>query len=622
MKRFIKIAVIVCFFVFSLFFLSLSAQCQWSSYPSINININFYGFPGGSFPSSDSYWQPAFSQQIPQYGGLITGTPYAAPFGGYYSPPVSMPVSIPVSTYASMPVFTMPAYTSGYAVPASFMPDPDSIRMAATASKFNIMGAASDGEYIFVLFGELNGESRSGLAILEPAGPDTYRYLSHIVLSEGGHWYNPDGESSMPTSIIIKDNLAIIGGEDLGMVYFVDISHKDKPQLINKVSLADNQDKGVDRVLDLIAAENGVLFVCIEDLDGLTNEDHYIVHALDISDPAKLTKEEGLLGSYTVDKDYKVYGMISAPGYLYLSGKKYVQNDYGLSIHIINSSDPKNLALVKVIDDLGAPPAGEPEISVGATDGSRLFTIVGAGEFIGPLVDGEFQLKIFEVSDPANPQVLSASKKLTGSQIFGSNGMVLENNYAYVLATTYNPRRTKVYVFDVSDLQNPDLVDITENSYGLGLNLYFADNDNLFLVTDEFVKIFNTSNPENLPMAKTVDVCKILGDELKDWGSANPPAYSAYGGMSGGVYGDGGLNGSIGGLYPLSYGGTYPTGVPYNAYGTGTGPSAYGTGTPIAIPPSDSTGFDSNAVNLDVNGDGMVTPADALYIFHKYLEIL
>ncbi|MEW5803240.1 MAG: hypothetical protein AB1847_14175 [bacterium] len=685
MKRFNKIVIITCFFVFSLFFLSLSAQCQWS--PTININLNFYGFPG-SFPSSDSYWQPNSSQQIPQYGGLVTGTPYVPPgtpymyTGGYYSPstsaiytPVSMPASTPVSTSGYTPVSTS-GYTPVYApAPSQYItytpPSSDAMRLAA--ARISLIRATSDNSgYLYLLISEVNGENRSGLAILEPSGSDTYRYLSHIVLSEG-YWYN-QGESSLPRKIVIKDNLAIIGGEDLGMIYFVDITHKDNPQLINKVILADNEDHGVDRVLD-IAVENEVLFVCIEDLDGLTDDHQYMVHALDISDPEKVTKENGVLGSYTVDKDYKVYGMISASGYLYLSGKKCVQDDYGLSIHIINSSDPKNLALVKVIDDLGAPPASEPEINVGVIEGDHLFTIVGAGEDLGPLVDGEFQLKIFDVSDPALPQLVSTSKKLTGGQILGSNGMVIRDNYAYVPATTFSPRRTKVYVFDVSDLMNLDLVDLTENAYGFGLNLYFADDDKLFLVTDETIKIFDIKNPENLPVAKTVDVIKILEDGLKDWGSA----YPGYAGIPGGLYGGSSF---IGGLYPSLYGGTYPTGMPYGmsyaAYGTGTvaGQSVYGTtGVPYSNPaysvvlPSSSSaagslpgdpeymsggasaqvpfygtgqyqyppenpapgaaspdvpgspGSDSHAMNLDVNGDGMVTPADALFIFQKYLEI-
>lgn len=67
MKGFYKIFITICFFIFSLLFITSTAQCQsWSPYqsPPININLNLGDFPG-SFPYSYggyNSWQPNYIQ--------------------------------------------------------------------------------------------------------------------------------------------------------------------------------------------------------------------------------------------------------------------------------------------------------------------------------------------------------------------------------------------------------------------------------------------------------------------------------------------------------------------------------------------------------------------------------
>jgi len=60
MKGFYKIFITICFFVFSLLFITSTAQCQsWNPYqyqsPPININLNLGGYPGSYSPGYSNY---------------------------------------------------------------------------------------------------------------------------------------------------------------------------------------------------------------------------------------------------------------------------------------------------------------------------------------------------------------------------------------------------------------------------------------------------------------------------------------------------------------------------------------------------------------------------------------
>ena len=524
----------------------------YPSYPSNYVG----GYPSGYNPYASIYpgYPPSYPYYQESYGYPTTypaatgSTPLTAsgPIGSplpvsnpYISNSYSMyPAQSPASGYTIYPQSPaygtpVPAFSSGvmggtnvYGSPwITYLP-PTSESIEAAQSKFGIMCSAMDGDYLYASVLENGGQYRGAVAIFEATDSGEYTYLSHIVLSEGGgSWYNPNGISATPGKIAVKDNLAVIGGNTLGMVYLLDISDKTNPTLISSLKLAGEDDNGADRVLGL-AIEGQVLFVCVEDLDGLEYNDKYTVYALDISDPVNMNKDDNLLDSYELDSDYKVYNMASAPGHLYLPGKKCVKENYGLTIHIIDTSDPQNLSLVGIFNQLGSPAAREPELSV-ATDGNYLLATVEASEEVGPFSDAAYRLNIIDISDPSAPQIISSSKKLDGDQYVGDRDILVKDNYAYLIASSSMPSKAKIYVFDISNPNVPDLVDISESVNGQGVGLYFMKDNRLCLHAGDKMAIFDMSNPEDLSLVKTIDLEGLMEDKLADWGgtAGEAPAY-------------------------------------------------------------------------------------------------
>ncbi|MEW5802154.1 MAG: hypothetical protein AB1847_08630 [bacterium] len=542
----------------------------YGGYPSVGgVYGGYTAYPYGGSPTG-LYGGVYGSYTAYPYSGSSSGEydRYPASYGGY--PSGSAAALPPWFPYASGMMAGTDMYGNEW---ITYLP-PTAASIRAATAKFGLMYSAMDGDYTYVTFSENGGQNRGGLAIFETSDSGEYKYLSHVVLAEGGGGYdNRLGVPPLPGKIIVQDDLAVIGGNDLGVVYLVDVSDKEKPVRINTLKLAGDDDNGADHILGL-AIEGQVLFVGIEDLDGTDLDSAgttYTVFALDISDPENMDESASLLDSYEFESDYKVYSIASAPGYLYLPGKKCTEEDYGLTIHILNTSDPKNLSLVHIFNELGTAPAHEPELSITAAmkpDGDYLLATVEASEEFGPFATAAYKLKIIDISDPINPKIVSSSGKLDGDQILGNEkDMVVKDHYAYVLATTRMPSKTKIDVFDIKDPNTPEIVDTSESVTGLGLGLYLSGDNKLCLHAGMNLAVFDISDPKNIFLVRTVDLEQMLEEELADWGQgADSLVYqSPYG--------------------PISTGMGYPPPVPYPA-GQYIGYGSAGLVNPYQVTPA------------------------------------
>jgi hypothetical protein len=405
----------------------------------------------------------------------------------------------------------------------------------------------------------------------------------------------------VPQKIIVQDDLAIIGAFSRGLVYMVDISDPEDPDDINILSLADNWE-GTSGEVTGLAIQDDVLFVSVE------KDDESIICSLDISDPDETDEEDDLLDSYKI-RDYETHGMVSIPGYLFISGREY---DEEPSILVIDVSDTEDISLVETFDDLDGEDIGTVSMAV---NGDYLFATVDVSGYTEDYEDHGYKFKIIDISDPENPNLISSSGKLAGVQFTGEGCMVIEDNYAYLLAVTGElgswQRRdfeSKIYVFDISVPDDPDLVETTKESEFAGRAIYFA-NDRLCLQTDEKIKIFDMSDPEDLSLDGTVNIFDILEDEIDSiegyspytypYGYSTPTPYypySLYSSYAPGGYGPirNASSGSWGqpyygyrpppyGSYPnydSSYGYRQPSFVSYPSFGPGPGvgfgPTRYG----------------------------------------------
>jgi hypothetical protein len=515
MKGFYKYAFIICALISCVFFLASTSQSYYSapppypyypasgnySSPPINININLSGFPG-SYPMSSPGYGGYFSS------GYVGGTD---PYGR--------------SWMTMLP------------------PTPESI--AAATSKFSFVHSTSDGEYVYVAFGESKGQNRKAMAIFEPSGSDDLEYLSHITLGE------------TTAKIIIQGNLAVIGGYDSGTIYLVDISDKDDPELINTLVMGREYQSGGRSGVVGMAIEDQVLYVNIEFL----GSDKTIMYALDISDPEDTDEDDDLLDSYVMDDDDDgaFYHMTSTPDYLYVSGQ---DDDRDYVIFVMDISDPDHISLVEALDT-------EDSAVAMAVRGEYLYAVLDTSDG-GPYDDGSFELMVIDISEPDNPEVIASSDECTGRPVvLEGEGMVIKDNYAYVSASTRDPSETRIYVFDLSDPEDP--VEKSRDVKGTGLDIYLVG-DNLCLHTTQTMTLFDISDPDDISVIDTIDLEDILEDELDGWGVVRYP--SSYGGYDGYGYGScglyGGLYGSCGPTYGGygGYGGLYGGGGPtYGGYG-------------------------------------------------------
>ncbi|MGA1795219.1 MAG: LVIVD repeat-containing protein [bacterium] len=492
-------------------------------------------------------------------------------------------------------------------------------------AELHLAYSVADGDYIYVLYqnmttstgtGGIAGEA--GLAIFEASGSDDYDYVSHIALYKGG---SASGIVPIPLGIVIQDDLAVIGAAK-GTIYFVDISDKDDPELINELVIIDIDDDYYSSLSDAypLAMKDDVLFVVTS--EGVMGEGaETTIHAYDISNPDD-TDEDDDLDSYTID-DFDIHTMVIDSGYLYVAGNE--ANDEP-SILVFDISDPEHLSLEKTFTDLDGDDYSHVSLAV---NGDYLFATVGLDEDSSDYEDHGFKFKIINISNPENPALVYSSGRLEGVPLPDQKNIACSGNHVFLLTTigdygawisgatwwlNAGSFESKVHVFDVTDPPNADQVETSSKYDGAGRGLYVVATDRLCLHTDTELIIFDISDPTDLSLEGTVNIYSIMDGKLDDsyqyyYGMASTPSYGYYGSPY--IYNNGYRNAAFSGYntYPLPYtnyfnypsypvnasyrygnymGGIYPGGYGYNRgyynYGPGYGPSFnvgypnYGTG--------------------------------------------
>lgn len=303
--------------------------------------------------------------------------------------------------------YNMPSF---YPVSSSGYPTPELI----------IDHSTIEGDYIYAVYQKMlnvggGNAGESGLAVFEIS--DDCDYVSHITLASGSG--SSSNEIFILQEIVVQDDLAILGAYDNGIVYLVDVSDKDEPELINKLNI------GKGRITGL-TIQNQVVFICEE--RSVSDSNKNIIYAYDVSAPDDTDEDDDLLDSYTID-DYDVQGMELNGDYLYISGREY---DEDPSILVFNVSDQENISLVSTIDDLGGDEYGTVGLAV---NGDYLFSTIDLSGGSSDYEDHEYKFKIINVSDPQNPEIVFSSDKLEGAQLYGARNIVINDNYAYLSTT-------------------------------------------------------------------------------------------------------------------------------------------------------------------------------------------
>jgi len=159
-----------------------------------------------------------------------------------------------------------------------------------------------------------------------------------------------------------------------------------------------------------------------------------------------------------------------------VSGNSAFSLDTNSGIDIWNFSDPVNLALLGNI----------PEYPLGSL--AIQGTILYAHNW------NEQALKVYDVSDPTNPALLSAYKLLEGTAIVTRpNAITVNGNYLYALEHTF-PEDVFTEVIDISDPEHPEHVANLPDFSFLYNQLIFQDNS-LYAVRDDGLGIYDASDP-------------------------------------------------------------------------------------------------------------------------------
>jgi len=540
MKKFFSIASLICLLGFCFLVFTSPSQCQ--------------------------QWYSPYSQG-----------PYSQ--GSYYAPYSSPPINININMggfRGSSPMGYNP-------YPSSYQPYP--------SAELLLEGSVADGDYIYVLYNNMlriGGSMESGeagLAIFEASGSDDYDYVSRIALFKGGSNVAPTPTGIVPTKIVIQDDLAVIGCFR-GPVFFVDISDKDDPDLINTLNLSDKVDHYEIADTNTLAMKDDLLFVVMS--EGVMGEDaETTIYAYDISDPDDTDEDDDLLDSYTID-NFDIHTMVIDSGYLYAGGH---EDDDEPSILVFDISDPENLSLEETFTDLDGDDYSRVDLAV---KGDYLMATITLDQDSSDYEDHGFKFKIINISDPENPSLVYSSSKMEGIPHHEQKSIAFSDNHVFLLTTIGDHGNwmgggawwtrldevlfeSKVYVFDVSDPANADKVETSSKYDGAGRGIYVASNDRLCLQTDTELKIFDISDPTDLSLEGTVEIYNTMDSKLDDnYLYYTPMSSSPYYGNYGSPYNYGYdyRQASYSGYNPYSNFNTYNNYSSYPSY------SGYGIGTP------------------------------------------
>jgi hypothetical protein len=113
---------------------------------------------------------------------------------------------------------------------------------------------------------------------------------------------------------------------------------------------------------------------------------------------------------------------------------------------------------------------------------------------------------IYDVSNPELPRKLAEAQHFTAC-----DPVVANDNYAYVTLhsnTNCGGSLNELQTYDISDINNPKLLNVRTLSYPKGLSLFY----DYLVVCDNDVKIFDVTDPSNslyktaIPVASSFDV--------------------------------------------------------------------------------------------------------------------
>ena len=247
------------------------------------------------------------------------------------------------------------------------------------------------------------------------------------------------------------------------------------------------------------------------------------LYVLNISDPSA----PFLAGSNTpesgIDVDILIHG-----NYIYVTNTQ-------LGLRIVDISDPSNPVTIGNIGqanyglmcsennyiyltdsnhslrifDISNP---ESPVETGSLQLSNTFTRIDVSNGYVYAVQYSEGLKVIDVSDPHFPQLVSVY-----NQNVQLEDIVVKGNYAYTPDLYYG--QTRIYVFDISNPLNPNIVGTLIFPYPVHAYLNFIYNDVLF-VTDlsspylTQVDVSNPSQPTIIDYQPTADF--VYGIEIKD----------------------------------------------------------------------------------------------------------
>ena len=274
---------------------------------------------------------------------------------------------------------------------------------------------------------------------------------------------NPESPQMMPpyktphhaSDIIIEGSTAFIAdGLDGGLVV-LDLSEPLSPQVIGCSSLIEDYARHVEK-------KDTLVVLGVTPPGALPHDSQiYILNAADISNPVILN---------SVDNDFYIKEMILENNFLYLRTE--------VSVEILDLTDPLNVLSVASLPATGIVNEYALEVSD---------TLL--------LVDESYDIKVYSITDPGNPQLLSIIE-----DVGWSDDILMLDNIAYALTGT------RINSIDMTDPMNPQELDdlllgISDDTYFLHATEYGI----CISTREKGIRIVDNQNPQALVEIGSVD---------------------------------------------------------------------------------------------------------------------
>lgn len=269
-------------------------------------------------------------------------------------------------------------------------------------------------------------------------------------------------------------------------VTFVDISSPNSPVVVGKLEEVLNSSKVMNDSIHDDNDNDGKGASAWRDIKVFNNYAFIVSdnqpHGLQIFDLTKLRTATDLPVSFTEDQHYSAFGKAhniainEETGFAYVVGS----NTYGGGLHIIDINDPFNPVF-----------AGFHSDSTVGFDNTGYIHDTQCLNYSGP--DSEYQNKelcfnssethlvIADVSDKQNTATIS--KVDYQGRAYAHQGWLTEDHRYFILDDEIDAGNTTTYIFDVQDLDNPQMIgtyvvssiSIDHNQYVKGNKLYQAN---------------------------------------------------------------------------------------------------------------------------------------------------